>query len=395
MTSATTLAAPARAALPAVLWPMLFGNFVIGTGVMAVPGTLNEISSDLQVSVATAGQLISAGAILMCFGAPLLAAVVAGWDRRRLLALSMVWYALLHLACVFAPGFASLMALRVLALVAPAIFTPQAAACVGLLVPPEQRGRAITFVFLGWSVASVLGMPIAAYVGGTLGWRSAFAVIALLSVVSAAWVWRAMPDGVRPPALSRAAWGETLRSPALMVCVLVTMLYAAGQFVLFSYFAPYFRLKLDMTPGALSLFFMWFGAFGLLGNVLMARYIDRIGAPRAVMIGIALMATSLLLFPLGTTLWLAAILSIPWALGCFSSNSAQQARLVGIAPPLASASVALNSSALYAGQAIGAASGGWLITRGGMDWLPMAGFAGLVAAMAASALATHYALRRA
>lgn len=395
MTSATTLAASARAALPAVLWPMLFGNFVIGTGVMAVPGTLNEISSDLQVSVATAGQLISAGAILMCFGAPLLAAVVAGWDRRRLLALSMVWYALLHLACVFAPGFASLMALRVLALVAPAIFTPQAAACVGLLVPPEQRGRAITFVFLGWSVASVLGMPIAAYVGGTLGWRSAFAVIALLSVVSAAWVWRAMPDGVRPPALSRAAWGETLRSPALMVCVLVTMLYAAGQFVLFSYFAPYFRLKLDMTPGALSLFFMWFGAFGLLGNVLMARYIDRIGAPRAVMIGIALMATSLLLFPLGTTLWLAAILSIPWALGCFSSNSAQQARLVGIAPPLASASVALNSSALYAGQAIGAASGGWLITRGGMDWLPMAGFAGLVAAMAASALATHYALRRA
>lgn len=395
MTSATTLATPARGALPAVLWPMLFGNFVIGTGVMAVPGTLNEISGDLQVSVATAGQLISAGAVLMCFGAPLLAAVVAGWDRRRLLALSMVWYALLHLACALAPGFGSLMAMRVLALVAPAIFTPQAAACVGLLVPPEQRGRAITFIFLGWSVASVLGMPIAAYIGGTLGWRSAFAAIAVLSLASAAWVWRTMPDGVRPPALSRAAWSETLRSPALMVCVLVTMLYAAGQFVHFSYFAPYFRQKLGTTPAHLSLFFMWFGAFGLLGNVLMTRYIDRLGAPRAVMIGIVLMATSMLLFPLGDTLWLAAALSIPWALGCFSSNSAQQARLVGIAPPLASASVALNSSALYAGQAIGAASGGWLITRGGMDWLPTAGFVGLLAAMAASALATHYARRRA
>ena len=59
-------------------------------------------------------------------------------------------------------------------MLAPAIFTPQAAACVGLLVPPQQRGRAITFIFLGWSVASVLGMPIGAYVGGTLGWRSAF-----------------------------------------------------------------------------------------------------------------------------------------------------------------------------------------------------------------------------
>lgn len=382
---------PSSGALPAVLWPLLFGNFVIGTGVMTVPGTLNDISASLAIPVATAGQLIAAGAVLMCVGAPLCAAFVAGWDRRRLLALSMLWYALLHLACAFAPDFAALLPLRVLALVSPAIFTPQAAACVGLLVPPEQRGRAITFIFLGWSVASVLGMPIAAYVGGTLGWRAAFGLVAVLSVASAWWVWRAMPDGVKPPALSRAAWGETFRSRALMTCVLVTVLYAAGQFVQFSYFAPYFKQKLDITPGALSLYFMWFGAFGLLGNMAMARFIDRIGAPRAVMAGIALMAASLLLFPLGTTLWLAAIVSVPWALGCFSSNSAQQARLVAVAPPLASASVALNTSGMYAGQAIGAAAGGWLIARGGMDWLHWAGLAGLLAAMAASALATRYA----
>jgi predicted MFS family arabinose efflux permease len=394
MSSSTTTAAaapPAPTAMPAVLWPMLFGNFVIGTGVMAVPGTLNEISSDLSVSVATSGQLISAGAVLMCVGAPLCAALVAGWDRRRLLTLAMAWYALLHLASALAPNFAALLPIRVLALLAPAIFTPQAAASVGLLVPPQQRGRAITFIFLGWSVASVLGMPLAAYVGGTLGWRAAFALVAFLSLVSAVWTWRAMPDGVRPPALSRAAWGQTFQSRALMTCVLVTVLYAGGQFVLFSYFAPYFKAKLDASPAQLSLYFMWFGAFGLLGNVLMARHIDRIGTERAVMIGIALMAVTLLLFPLGTSLWLAAFVSIPWALGCFSSNSAQQARLVAIAPPLAAASVALNSSAMYAGQALGAASGGWLIARAGMDWLHWAGFAGLVAAMGASALATRYA----
>ena len=385
--------AAARAGMPAVLWALLFGNFVIGTGVMAVPGTLNDISSSLAVSVATAGQLISAGAVLMALGAPLCAALVAGWDRRRLLALSMLWYALLHLACAMAPNFAALLPLRVLALVSPAIFTPQAAACVGLLVPPEQRGRAITFIFLGWSVASVLGMPISAFVGGTLGWRSAFVLIALLSVVSAAWVWRSMPDGVKPPALSLAAWKETFRSKALMTCVAVTVLYAAGQFVQFSYFAPYFKQKLDITPGALSLYFMWFGAFGLLGNLVMSRYIDRVGVERSVMIGVALMATSLLLFPLGTTLWLAAAVSVPWALGCFSSNSAQQARLVGIAPALAAASVALNSSAMYAGQAIGAATGGWMISRGGMESLHWVGLAGLLAAMGASALATHYARR--
>jgi predicted MFS family arabinose efflux permease len=87
------------------------------------------------------------------------------------------------------------------------------------------------------------------------------------------------------------------------------------------------------------------------------------------------------------------LVSVPWALGCFSSNSAQQARLVAIAPALASASVALNSSAMYGGQAIGAATGGWLIARGGLDDLHWAAFAGLLAAMAASALAARFAHR--
>jgi predicted MFS family arabinose efflux permease len=130
--------------------------------------------------------------------------------------------------------------------------------------------------------------------------------------------------------------------------------------------------------------------FGFIGNMLMSRYIDRIGASRAIMLAIGAMALSLLIFPLGTSMAMAALISIPWALGCFSSNSAQQARLVAIAPALAAASIALNSSAMYAGQAIGAASGGWLIAQGGMNTLHWAGFAGLVLAMGASALATHY-----
>ena len=127
------------------------------------------------------------------------------------------------------PDFASLLIVRVITMISPAIFTPQAAACISLLVPEQQRGRAITFVFLGWSVASVLGMPIGAYLAGTLGWRSAFWLVAVLSVISALWVWRAMPNGVKPPALSRAAWAATLQSPALMTCVLVTTLYACGS----------------------------------------------------------------------------------------------------------------------------------------------------------------------
>ncbi|MBC7375882.1 MAG: MFS transporter [Burkholderiaceae bacterium] len=367
-----------------VLRALLFGNFVIGTGVMVVPGTLNELAHSLNVPVATAGQLITVAAIVMCIGSPLCAAVVAGWDRRRLLALSMLWYAAMHLLCTLMPSFAALMPARALAVLAGAIFTPQAAACVGLLVPPEQRGRAITYVFLGWSVASVLGMPIGAFIGGTLGWRVAFGAVALLSLVSAVWVWRAMPDGIRPAALTLSAWRDTLQSPALMLCILVTATYSASQFVLFSYFAPYYKATLGITPAALSLLFVSFGACGLIGNLVMSRNIDRIGAANCVMIAIGLMAVSMLLWPLGTSIVMAAIVAAPWALGCFSSNSAQQARLVGIAPSLATGSIALNSSAMYAGQAIGAGSGGWLIAQGSMGMLHWAGLGGLLLAMLVS-----------
>jgi predicted MFS family arabinose efflux permease len=96
------------------------------------------------------------------------------------------------------------------------------------------------------------------------------------------------------------------------------------------------------------------------------------------------MALSLLLWPLGSTMVLAGLVCIPWALGCFSSNSAQQARLVGIAPGLASGSIALNSSAMYAGQALGAGSGGWLIAQGQMGSLHWFGLVALLAAMAMS-----------
>lgn len=383
-------AIPADAALPKILLPLLFGNFVIGTGVMVVPGTLNDISSSLSISVAVAGQLIAAAAVVMCVGAPLFASVVAGWDRRRLLALAMLWYAVFLGLCAAMPDFGSLMVARVIAVVSPAVFTPQAASCVGLLVAPHQRGRAITFIFLGWSVASVLGMPLSAWIGGTLGWRSAFGFVALLSLISAVWLWRVLPNGIKPPALTRAAWGEALQSKALMLCVAVTLLFSTGQFVLFSYFSPYFKIEMQATSLQLSILFAWFGAFGLIGNIVMSRHIDRIGASRVVMWGVGSMAVSLLLWPLGTSLMLAGVIMVPWALGLFSTNSAQQARLVGIAPALASGSIALNTSAMYAGQALGASSGGWLIARDGMGSLHWFGLAGLLAAMTMSWLASRH-----
>lgn len=361
------------------------GNFVIGTGVMAVPGTLNDISRSLAVSIPQAGLLITAGALVMGLGAPLLATLVAGWDRRRLLTLTLLWYALFLGLSAFAPDYAWLMPLRVLAVVAPAVFTPQAAACIGLLVPEAQRGRAIAFVFLGWSVASVLGMPLSAWIGGMFGWRWAFGLIAMLSLLVAAWVWQAMPDRVRPAALSREAWVRTLGHAPLTLALGVTLLSAFGQFTLFSYFAPYLQQTHAADPVLLSVIFFWFGAFGLIGNLALTRWVDRLGTPRAVLIALSLMALSLALWPLGRAgLVPQALVMVPWALGCFSSNSGQQARLVQLSPVLAPASVALNTSAMYAGQGMGAAVGGALIAQGQLLQLHWVGLALMLLAIALS-----------
>ncbi|MBA4263901.1 MAG: MFS transporter [Comamonadaceae bacterium] len=385
MNSVLPNAGASSAALPRALWALMVGNFVIGTGVMVVPGTLNDISTSLGVSIPQAGQLITAAAILMGLGAPAFATLVAGWDRRRLLTLSLLWYALLTGICALAPNYGALLPLRVLAVISPAIFTPQAAACVGLLVPPAQRGRAITFVFLGWSVASVMGMPLSAWIGNELGWRWAFALVALMSLGSAAWVWRDMPDGIKPAALSRLAWGQTLGSPTLMMAVGVTLLSSFGQFTLFSYFAPYFLQTLGLGGGGLSLLFLWFGAFGLAGNVGLTRVIDRVGAGRAVLFTLGAIMISLVMWPLGRHgLWQQALVLVPWALGCFSVNSAQQARLVHLSPALAPATVALNTSAMYGGQALGAALGGVMIAQGQMLRLHEVGLVVLLLAMGLS-----------
>lgn len=383
----------ASAPLPPVLWALLFGNFVVGCGVNVVPGTLPEISASFGVPVSQSGQLITASSLVVAVSAPLFAAIVAGWDRRRLLALAILWYGLLHIACAAMPGLSSLLAVRMLAMVSPAIFTPQAAACVGMLVPLEQRGRAIAFVFLGFSAASVIGLPIGAYVGGTFGWRAAFVLVGVMGLANAAWIFAAMPAGVKPPALTAAAWRNTLRSPALMSCLAVTLVFGSGQFILYAYLAPYLKQHMGFTTVELSLLLMWFGVFGLLGNDLMSRNIDRIGAPRAVMISLGLSALTLFAWSLAKGFVLVAVVIVPWALGYFSSTSAQQARLAGIAPSLASASIALNTSAIYAGQGIGAAIGGVLIAHGQWDVLNWAAMAGMLLAMAVSALATWLARR--
>ena len=365
-------------------WALLYGNFAIGCGVMVAAGAMNDLLRDLHISLAQGGQLISWPAVVIAVCAPLLAALVSGADRRRLLTWSLLWFGLGHAVSALVTDFDQLLPLRTLAVLGAAVFTPQAAAAIGVMAPPEQRGRAITFIFLGWSLSSVLGMPINAWLSDTQGWRAAFGLVALLSVLGAAWVWRAMPDGVRPAALSRASWAQVFTHPALLAILLVTALSSAGQFTLFGYLAPYYRQALSADALQISMLFLWFGAVSVLGNVLMVQRIDRVGASRAVLVALAAMAMSLLLWPLAGTVATMALVLVPWALGCFAANSAQQARLSLAAPALTPALIALNTSGMYLGQALGAASGGAVEVRFGFAQVHWAGLAWLLLAMVVS-----------
>ena len=363
---------------PALLWCLLFGNAVIGFGVLMVPGSLNDISHNLDVSISAAGGLITAGSILMCLSAPVFATVLGTYDRRKLLALVMLWYGLMHAVCLFMPDFVHILWFRVIAMMAPAIFTPQAAACIGQLAEPQARGRAITFIFLGWSISSVIGMPISAWLSEVYGWRSVFGLLSTLSFISAAWVWGVLPNKIAPPVMTLAAWRETFSTKPLVLTLLVTVISASGQFFLSAYFAPYFKLTLLTTPEQLGLLLAWFGACGLFGNVMLSRHVDRFGADKAVTFSLLCIAVSMACWSLGNSFYLAFLVLTPWGLGMFASNSAQQARLIHIEPKLSAGSVALNTSSMYLGQAVGSAGGAWLITQGRMDDLHWFAFGGVV-----------------
>jgi predicted MFS family arabinose efflux permease len=373
-----------RESIRAARWSLLFGNFVIGCGVMVVGGTLNDLTHDLNISVTTGGQLLAIAALMMGFGAPLLAWLIGHIDRRTLLAWTMVWYAVGHLLCALAPSYPWLWPARALTVLSAAVFTPQAAATAGFMSTPAKRGQAITFVFMGWSIASVAGMPLTAWIGERMGWRMAMVLIGMGAFAAAWLVWRHLPAGIRPPALSLRSWRKVLKSPLLMAVVAVTACQSAGQFTVLGYTAPYYKQVFGASPEEISIMFGWFGALALVGNVLLNRSIDRVGAAPAVTLTLALMAVSLLIWPLAGSLPVLAAVLLPWAISGFATNSGQQARLGGLSPRLAPALMALNTSAIYLGHALGASGGGWVISHHGYEQLHWLGLAWMLVALALS-----------
>jgi MFS transporter, DHA1 family, inner membrane transport protein len=343
---------------------LMFGNIVTGTSVFAPAAMLSELSGGLGVSVRTAALPVTFGAMVLCIGSPLTAWLTSRIERRALLTGTLVVMALTNAASAFAPDFASLLVIRLIMLAIGALYTPQAAGTGAMIVPVEKRGSTIAYIFLGWSVAAAVGLPLITFVASRYGWREAYGGIGGIGCVSCVFLaWR-LPGGLTGAPVDLKTWVALGRNPMIALLLLITTLQMSGQFVVFTFMGPLLSKLTQAGPDAIGLVFAFYGVFGFIGIVVATRIVDSWGAYKT-----SLLFTSLLLT--GVTGWAlsAGIYSLMagsvaiWGLGFASTNSMQQVRLVAAAPALAPASVSLNTSVLYIGQAIGSAIGGVLYAR--------------------------------
>jgi MFS transporter, DHA1 family, inner membrane transport protein len=350
-------------------WALLFGNFVIGTGVLAPAGLINEISSAFAVDVPTAGSLIGYGAAVLCIEAPLLAFLTNRVDRRVLLTAALLLYVIGHLLSALAPSFGTLLAIRLAMVGGAAIFTPQAASAIGLFIAPEQRAGSVAFIFLGWSVALAIGVPLVSLFGAHFGWSMTYLVLSVASAVAAIAVFTTVPPRLATPPLSVAAWKAVFGNRKVQLLLVVTCVFLAGQFTEYPFVAAHLKTAVGADPSTIAVLFAVYGFAGVVGSTIAAWAIDRLGGPRTTRASLVFVMLGLLVWSLsGASVLLAGLGLAIWGSGGGPAIAAQQARLIAADPMAASATVALNTSLLYAGQAIGTTLGGWTLSTGHAGW---------------------------
>ena len=372
------------------LWSFLFGNLIIGTGIMLPAGLLNVFMADLGLDAPTAGLLSFVGGLVVGIGAPLVAALTSSIDRRLLLTTALMLYVIGHIGAAMAPTYALVLVFRAVTVAGAAVFTPQAAATVGLIVPPDRRGAAIAFIFIGWSLASVLGIPLGALLGDVIGWRGTYLCMAGLSALGVVGVFLTTPKGLRVAPLRLSSWVQVLTDWRLLLVLAVTLLVGSGQTAVFIYMTPLLTTIYAASTAQIALTFLAGGIFGVLGNIAVARFATRIGAERGAMgsMILVLLAMGLITVFFGNY-WVLLGAVCLWQIGGFAVNSFQQGRLVALAPALASATVAMNTSVVYLGQAVGAKTGGHLVRTAFTPSLPATAMGFVVIAMILSAVAAH------
>ena len=343
---------------------LMLGNFVTGTSVLAPAGMLSELSEGLDITIRDAGLLITFGAIVLCIGSPLTAWLTSRIERRTLLTSTLAVLALANAASAFAPDYATLLVIRLIMLAVGALYTPQAAGTAALIVPAEKRGGTIAYIFLGWSLAAAVGLPLVTFIASRYGWRETYGSIGIAACFGFLLLaWR-LPGGLVGAPVDLKTWADVGRNRLIVLLLLITTLQVSGQFAVFTYLGPMLTRLTHAGPDAVGLVFATYGVFGFVGNIIATRLVDSWGSYRTSLLFLATLLAGACIWALGAGNFaiMAAAVAV-WGLGFASTNSMQQVRLIGAAPALGTASVSLNTSALYIGQAIGSAAGGMLFAR--------------------------------
>ncbi|MBR0735017.1 MFS transporter [Bradyrhizobium japonicum] len=377
--------------LSSLLW-LTLGAFAIGTEGFMIAGLLPHLARDLDVTVPAIGHLVTAFSLVYAIGAPTIAMLTAGLERRRLLAIAMAGFSIANLLAALAPSYAELLIARLLLALSAASFMPAASGYAAALGGPERRGRALSTVTNGLTLAIIAGVPLGVLVGESFGWRATFLSVAGLATLSLLGILVGMPS--QPP-VSTAGLGERLalaKRPDTMVILATSVLTVSATFTLYTYLGVFLADVAGIRPQGLALVLFGFGVASAAGTRLGGTAADHWGADHAVIAGGGLTVLAYLVLSLGAALEPARAMRVMlpaillWGLASWGLMTAQQARLVALSPALAAVSVSLNSSATYLGSATGAVIGALVIAHGGVDrlgWVAAAfGLAALLSVLA-------------
>ena len=342
------------------------GGFAIGTGEFVIMGLLPEVARDLHVSIPQAGHVISAYALGVVIGAPLLAVLAAHWPRRALLVALMGLFAVGNLASALAPGYVWLNVLRFAAGLPHGTYFGVAALVAASLAPAHRRASAVGLVMLGLTSATLVGVPIATWLGQHLGWRAAFVLVGAIAMLAAVLVRCYVPDLPAAHGASPLRELGALARPQVWLTLGIGAIGFGGMFSVFSYVKPLLTEVTGMPLGAVPLVLALFGMGMVAGNLVGPRFADRslmrtiagLLVWDALVLGAVVftaphpVAISINIFLVGTIVAIAPALQI---------------RLMDVAGDAQTLAAALNHSAFNMANALGAWLGGVAIAAG-MGW---------------------------
>lgn len=362
---------------------LALGGFAIGTGEFSIMGLMPEVAHGLGVSEPQVGHAISAYALGVVVGAPVLALLGARLPRKHLLLALMGCFALGNFASALAPGYGSLLVFRFIAGLPHGAYFGIAMLVAASMAPPHKRAKAVSLVLAGLTVAILVGNPLAAWLGQHLSWRYAFALVGFLALITIAMVSLFLPLNRNEERSSPIGELRAFNRAPIWLAMAIGSIGFAGMFCVFSYMAPTLLEVTGAQPGWIPVTLAVFGAGGILGNMTGGWLFDRLRF-KAVAWVLAWSTLVLLLFPLATHhLW--SMLLASFALGSMIAlGPALQTHLMDIATGAQTLAAASNHAAFNLANALGPWLGG-LAIGAGMGWT-VTGYIGAATALLGLAL---------